>query len=61
MSDKLYVLVLVLGDLLTKRPATKKVEQFMASQVQSKVDSMILDSKIQKQFEGINERIQARL
>ena len=57
MSDKLYVLVLVLGDLLTKRPATKKVEQFMASQVQSKVDSMILDSKIQKQFEGINERI----
>ena len=61
MSDKLCVLVLVLGDLLTKRPATKKVEQFMASQVQSKVDSMILDSKIQKQFEGINERIQARL
>ena len=46
---------------MTKRPATKKVEQFMASQVQSKVDSMILDSKIQKQFEGINERIQARL
>ena len=37
----------VLGDMLSKRPATKKVESFMASQVKAKVDSMILDSQIQ--------------
>ena len=37
----------MLGDLLAKRPATKKVESFFATQVQLKVESMILDSKIQ--------------
>ena len=37
----------LLGDLLSKRPATKKVEAFFAVQVQLKIESMILDSKIQ--------------
>jgi len=44
----------LLGDLLAKRPATKKVESFFATQVQLKVESMILDSKIQDQFQGLN-------
>ena len=37
----------LLGELLSKRPATKKVEAFFATQVQAKIDSMILDAKIQ--------------
>jgi hypothetical protein len=38
--------LLVLGDLLNKRPATKKVEQFMAGQISLKIDSLRLDAKI---------------
>jgi len=52
---------LVLGDLLTKKPATKKVEQFMSSQISAKLDSLRLDAKIQKSFERINKRLQNRL
>ena len=43
-SDKHFLNML--GDLLSKRPATKKVEQFFSTQVQQKIDSMILDAKI---------------
>lgn len=51
----------MLGDLLTKRPATKKVEAFFAVQVQQKVESITLDAKIQDSFSGLNARIQARM
>lgn len=44
----------LLGDLLAKRPPTKKVEQFFSTQVQLKIANMILDAKIQNQFEGLN-------
>ena len=37
----------VLGDLLSKRPPTKKVEQFFSTQVRQKINGMVLDSKIQ--------------
>jgi len=57
----LVLMRLVLGDLLTKKPATKKVEQFMSSQISAKLDSLRLDAKIQKSFERINKRLQNRL
>ncbi|MFN9901850.1 MAG: hypothetical protein ACK55Z_24320 [bacterium] len=41
-----FTFLLVLGDLLNKRPATKKVEQFMAGQISLKIDSLRLDAKI---------------
>lgn len=37
----------LLGDLLSKRPPTKKVEQFFSTQVRQKINGMVLDSKIQ--------------
>ena len=36
----------LLGNLLTKKPATKKVEEFMAAQVQDKIEQMRTDAKI---------------
>ena len=57
----LVLMRLVLGDLLTKKPATKKFEQFMSSQISAKLDSLRLDAKIQKSFERINKRLQNRL
>lgn len=36
----------LLGDLLTKKPATKKVEEFMAAQAQDKIEQMRTDAKI---------------
>lgn len=37
----------VLGEFLSKRPGAKKVEAFMAKQLQLKIDQMALDVKIQ--------------
>jgi hypothetical protein len=50
----------VLGDLLAKKPATKKVEQFMIAQITQKLESMRLDARIQTSFEAINERLKNR-
>jgi len=40
-------LSLVLGEFLSKRPSAKKVEIFMAKQLQLRIDQMALDVKIQ--------------
>ena len=51
----------MLGDLLQKKPNSKRVEQFMASQISQRLDSLRIDAKIQKSFEAINNRLQNRL
>ena len=51
----------MLGDLLQKKPNSKRVEQFMASQISLRLDSLRIDAKIQKSFEAINNRLQNRL
>ena len=51
----------MLGDLLNKRPATKKVEQFMTAQITAKLDSLRLDAKIQRSFQAINDRLKNRM
>ena len=51
----------MLGDLLQKKPNSKRVEQFMASQISLRLDSLRIDAKIQKSFESINNRLQNRL
>jgi len=43
-SDKHFLNLL--GDLLSKRPATKKVESFFSASEQLKIENMILDAKI---------------
>jgi len=40
----------VLGEFLSKRPGAKKVEAFMAKQLQLRIDQMALDSKIQSKL-----------
>jgi hypothetical protein len=51
----------MLGDLLQKKPNSKRVEQFMASQISLRLESLRIDAKIQKSFEAINNRLQNRL
>lgn len=51
----------MLGDLLTKRPGAKRVDQFMSKQLQQKVDGMTLDAKIADSFNKMNERLNKRL
>jgi hypothetical protein len=51
----------MLGDLLQKKPNSKRVEQFMASQISLRLESLRIDAQIQKSFEAINNRLQNRL
>jgi hypothetical protein len=41
---------IVLGEFLSKRPSAKKVEIFMAKQLQLKIDQMTLEMKIQSKY-----------
>ena len=40
----------LLGALLTKKPSSKTVEDFMAKQTQDKIDQLKTDAQIQKSF-----------
>jgi hypothetical protein len=51
----------VLGDLLTKKPATTKIEKFLANQVKAKLRELQLDRNIQASFETLNQKIADRL
>ena len=51
----------MLGDLLTKKPATTKVEKFLAHQVKEKLRELSLDKKIEASFQTLNQKIQDRL
>ena len=55
------MLHLVLGDLLSRKPATNKVEKFLANQVKEKLREYQLDRKIEASFDQLNQRIQERL
>lgn len=55
------MLPLVLGDLLSRKPATNKVEKFLANQVKEKLREYQLDRKIEASFDQLNQRIQERL
>jgi hypothetical protein len=51
----------VLGDLLTKKPGTKKVENFFTVQINTKLESLRLDARIKKSFDAINSRFNNRM
>ena len=51
----------MLGDILIKKPATAKVEKFLASQVRQRLKEMQLDVKIENSFDNLNRKIQERL
>ena len=50
-----------MGDLLTRKPATAKLEKFFGNQVKQKLKELNLDNKIQQSFNAINQRIQNRI
>ena len=56
-----FLLPPVLGDLLSRKPATNKVEKFLANQVKEKLREYQLDRKIEASFDQLNQRIQERL
>ena len=51
----------LLGDILTKKPSTAKVERFLTQQVKQRLKEIQLDKKIEDSFASINSRIQERL
>ena len=51
----------MLGDLLTKKPATTKIEKFLANQVKARLRELQLDRNIQASFESLNQKIADRL
>ena len=51
----------MLGDLLSKKPATTKIEKFLAQQVKAKLRELQLDRNIQASFETLNQKIADRL
>lgn len=59
-SNHMFVL-LVLGDLLSKKPATTKIEKFLANQVKAKLREIQLDRNIASSFETLNQKIEERL
>ena len=51
----------LLGDLLTKRASTVKLEKFFANQVKEKLKELNTSRRIDDSLGGIQERIKARL
>lgn len=51
----------MLGDILSKKPATTRVEKFLAQQVKAKLRELQLDRKIDESFQNLNQKIQDRL
>lgn len=51
----------MLGDLLSKKPATTKIEKFLANQVKAKLREIQLDRNIASSFETLNQKIEERL
>ena len=51
------LLFIVLGDLLSKKPATTRVEKFLAQHVKEKLRELSLDKKIEASFESLSQKI----
>ena len=51
----------LLGDILTYKPGTSKLEKFFAQKVKEKLQEIRTNQKIDEAFTGINAKIQARL
>ena len=51
----------LLGDLLTKRASTAKLEKFFATQVKSKLAEISTELRIESTFNSLAQRMQARL
>merc|ERR1711908_11675 len=51
----------LLGDLLTKKASSTKLEKFFTNQVKEKLKEISLDLQIANSFNNINQRIQDRL
>lgn len=51
----------MLGDLLSNKPASTKIEKFLAQQVKAKLRELQLDRNIQASFETLNQKIADRL
>lgn len=51
----------LLGEVLTYKPGTSKLERFFVQQVRNKLNEMRTDMKIESAFSTLNQKIQARL
>ena len=51
----------MLGDLLSKKASTTKLEKFFTKQVKDKLKEISLDLQIANSFNTINQKIQDRL
>lgn len=51
----------MLGDLLTYKPGTAKLEKFLAQQISEKLKELRTQMKIDETFSSLNQRIQQRL
>ena len=57
----LIIFYLVLGDLLSKKASTTKLEKFFTNQVRDKLKEISTDMQIANSFNRINQKIQDRL
>lgn len=48
---------IVLGEMLTKRPATTKIERFFIQQVKLKLKEMSIDRQIEESFISLNKKM----